>query len=104
MKTLFAYGFCMLCMFGIIGKTNPPNSSVRGFGHGFIRAPFVLGDVGFMVAIPFLSIFPTTLVAVPFRFIYRGLNQTKSKTLVNFSMLLLAAIVAIINASLYRGD
>lgn len=98
------YGFCVVCMFGIIGKTNPPDSSVLGFGHGLIRAPYYLGNTVFQVAIPFLSLLPAALVSLAFRYAYRTFNHSDSKTLLNFVMLLVAALVAILNASLYRGD
>jgi len=96
------YGFCVVCMFGIIGKTNPPNSSVSGFGHGLIRAPYFLGETAFIVAIPFLSLVPA--VSLAFRYAYRTFNHSESKTLLNFVMLLVAVLVAILNACLYRGD
>lgn len=98
------YGFCVVCMFGIIGKTNPPGSSVLGFGHGIIRAPHFLGDTVFKFAIPFLSLFPAALVSLAFRYAYRTFNHSESKTLLNFVTLLVATLVAILNASLYRGD
>ena len=98
------YGFCVVCMFGIIGKTNPPGSSVLGFGHGLIRAPYFLGDTVFTVAIPFLSLLPAALVSLAFRYAYRTFNHSESKTLLNFVMLFVAVLVAILNACLYRGD
>ena len=91
-------------MFGILDKANPPNSSVVGIGHGFIRAPHFLGDTLFKIAIPFLSLLPAALVSLAFRYAYRTFNHSDSKTLLNFVMLLVSALVAILNASLYRGD
>ena len=102
--TAASYVICFVCMLGIIGKTNPPSSSIVGFGHGFIRAPSALGNLGFAMAIPFLAMIPTAIVAYPFRFLYRIKQRPDRKTFTNFKMLVFAAIVAIINASLYSGD
>ena len=98
------YVICFLCMLGIIGKTNPPGSSFVGFGHGVIRAPATLGKLGFLVAVPFFSLLPTAVVAYAFRYLYRNAQPSKRMTSTNFTLLFVALIVAIINASLYRGD
>ena len=101
---LFVYAICVFCMLGVIGRTNPSGSTIRGFGHGFIRAPHMLGYWGFMASIPVLSMLPASLVVFPFKRIYRGMPKSDRATLVNFSMLVAGVVVAILNASLYRGD
>ena len=91
-------------MFGILGKTNPPNSSVIGFGHGFVPGPAIVGDVGFLNAIPLLAIIPTCLIAIPMREPYRNRQADNRTTHLNAAFLAIGFLLAILNASLYRGD
>lgn len=101
---LFVYAGSAICMFGIFGKTNPPNSSIVGFGHGVIPGPAILGDVGFSIAIPLLAIIPTCLIAIPMRMLYRNRRAGSRTTPLNFAFLAIGFVLAILNASLYRGD
>lgn len=101
---LGTYGINALFMLGILGKTNPPNRSVIGFGHGFIPGPGVLGELGFCVAIPILAAIPVLLVALPFRRAYRGIPERQNRTGINVTFLLCGIVLGILNASLYRGD
>lgn len=100
------YAVCVFFMFGVIDKTNSPTSLVFGIGHGYIRGPAILGEMGFKILIPFLAMIPAALVCLPFRRLYRTSQPepSNSKTLVNVMMLLAGLVVAVVNASLFRGD
>ncbi|WP_236615438.1 hypothetical protein, partial [Rhodopirellula europaea] len=98
------YALCCFCMLGIVGKTNPPTSNVVGFGHGFIRLPAVVGDTVFYCMIPVLAILPTALISVPLLRLYRSRNPKTSMTASNFGFLLVGLLIAVVNASCYRGD
>lgn len=91
-------------MFGITGNAKDPSSSVIGVGQGFIRAPALLGDLGFKLAIPFLAVLPTVIVAVPFRRFYRWVPESRDMSMINFGMIIAALTVALTNASLYSAN
>ena len=102
--TNLAYVLCIACMFGITGNAKDPSSSVIGVGQGFIRAPALLGDLGFKLAIPFLAVLPTAIVAVPFRRFYRWVPESRDMSMINFGMIIAALTVALTNASLYSAN
>ena len=99
-----AYLLCVACMFGITGKASDPPGSVVGIGHGFIRAPAYLGAMGFKLAIPLLAIFPTALVAFPFRLLYPSVPESRDMSMANFAMIITATVVAFVNASIYSAN
>ena len=101
--TVMVYLFCAFCMLGIFGRENPPESAVIGFGHGFMRGVAYLGTGGFAVLLPVLAAVPTTIIAWPMRRFYQP-GFGPNKTWVNYAFLACGVIIAIINASLYRGD
>ena len=61
------YALCFFCMLGVLGKTNPPNQSVTGLGHGVLRLPAMLGSTYFLLATPLLinALLPWAVVALP---------------------------------------
>ena len=83
----FVYAGSAICMLGILGQTNPPNSSVVGFGHGVVPGPAILGNVGFSIAIPILALIPTSFVAIPMRMLYRHRRPESRTTLLNIVFL-----------------
>ncbi|MEM9411352.1 MAG: hypothetical protein AAGA30_09580 [Planctomycetota bacterium] len=101
---IFTVAIMVFSMFSLLGVLSPKedfNSSIIGFGRGFIVIPKSIGLTGFVILLPLLAIPPTMSIALPFRKFY-WVNRLTDRSMFNFLMLVLGVVAASVNACLYR--
>jgi phosphotransferase system glucose/maltose/N-acetylglucosamine-specific IIC component len=91
-------------MVAVPGETDATHSGGYGFGRGFIPLAGIVGDTLFFALIPLLCSIPVSILAFTVMPFYRVNSDRESMTGNNFAFLVFGVIVAVVNASCYRGN